>query len=521
MAGISVDVDARIARAIVGALRERDLSGFEIWRWLGVVHGATGELDEASLYPTLYRLEAEGLLRSAWREDEHARRSYRLTSTGLREAQSRGWGAVAYRRAAGERVVPSDTGEGDWVWAERPHPAEGEAGGVHPTADHEPDHHRPEAAEAALVSAYLDRLEQALNLSAFHSHDVCHEISDHLSASTARLRSEGLEPLEAAERATAGPGPPEELARGINEAQLTTDRFHNGLRWASAGGMFAALASLAILYTAMELAVPILTGLLIALTPAFGLHLYAPEVADWHAQELGLAGCVSAFLGARRSMPQLAVRSRRAEPLVWRTWAILGAVPLAVAAILMPAGLDPLAAATMLAIPIAWIVGTRRPVPLDGDLISNRWAVAAILAALALMWLPGLRVWVFDPATTPAGGPPFDGEPLALRWSSPADRSIWQVGIDLPAGWHDPQIELRPADRSGLVVEPDPDAGGPIVVAANDPIARKRLSGAVDWWVTATATGPDGRRHTIATDIRPRARANYHGSILGWLLGRR
>lgn len=67
-------IKTRIDPAIVGALRGRDLSGFEIWRWLGCEEGTFGLLSEADLYPTLYRLEAEGLLRSDWREDERTGR---------------------------------------------------------------------------------------------------------------------------------------------------------------------------------------------------------------------------------------------------------------------------------------------------------------------------------------------------------------------------------------------------------------------------------------------------------------
>jgi len=39
-----VTFDVRIDTAIVGALRGQDLSGFEIWRWLGAEHGAPGKL---------------------------------------------------------------------------------------------------------------------------------------------------------------------------------------------------------------------------------------------------------------------------------------------------------------------------------------------------------------------------------------------------------------------------------------------------------------------------------------------
>jgi DNA-binding PadR family transcriptional regulator len=514
MAGISAQVDVRIARAIVGALRERDLSGFEIWRWLGSVRGAHGELDEANLYPTLHRLEAEGLLRSFWREDERTSRTYRLTASGLKEAQARGWGAVTYRRpAAGTETA--DAGEGEWVWSDAP--ARAQRG---PAAGQPAEGRGPEAPEAALVDAFLDRLEASLQLSTLHCHDVCHEIADHLAASMARLQSSGLAPLVAAEQAVAALGPPEELARGISEAQLTTARLHSGLRWASAVATLTTLAGLAVAFAALDLLAPILSSLLVGLGPAFGLHLYAPEVVSWHGQELGLAGCVGAFLGGRRSMPQLALRSRRAEALVWRTWAVLGAVPLALAAILVPATLDPLTAATLLAIPVAWVVGVRRAAPLHGDVLSTRGVLVAALLMVAVTWLPGVRIWTFQPATTPPGGPPFAGQPLPLNWTYRPDTATWQVSVELPPGWHDPQLELRPAVPNGLEIAPDGGAATPRQVPYGQPIDSSTLRGAADWWVTVTAVGPDGARYTVATDVRLRGRAHYRGPILGWLLGR-
>jgi hypothetical protein len=44
---------ALIDRAIVGALRGQNLSGFEIWGWLGSEADGPGRLTETNLYPTL------------------------------------------------------------------------------------------------------------------------------------------------------------------------------------------------------------------------------------------------------------------------------------------------------------------------------------------------------------------------------------------------------------------------------------------------------------------------------------
>jgi DNA-binding PadR family transcriptional regulator len=507
MAGTYADDDARIVRAIVGALREHDLSGFEIWRWLGVVRGAMGALDEAGLYPVLYRLEEEGLILGSWREDPRPRRMYRLTVQGLREAESHGWGAVAYRRADRDRTASPDSTD-DWAWID---PASGTQAGESAAT---------ESAGAALVDAYLGRLLNSLRLSVFHRNDVRHEISDHIAASAARLRAEGTDPLEASEKALAGLGPPEELAREIDAAQLTSGRLGGGVRWASGIAMFTAMAVLALVFATLELAAPILTPVIVELVGGFGIRLHAADVPYWHAQEVGLAGCVGAFLAARQTMPLLAKRSRRAEPFVWQIWAVTGAVPLAIGAVLIQASLDPLAAAALLAIPAGWVAGTLRPVALDGSLISTRWALLAAAVIVALTWLPGFRVWIYQPATS-AGGPPYAEQQVPIEWANRSDPLDWQAGVSLPEGWTDPRLEFRPAVTGGLFIGPDPGAGGPIVVPEQAQLSPADLRGAADWWVTVTAVGPDGSRYTVATEVRSRARIHYRGTILGWLMGGR
>ena len=76
-------MDERIARAVTGALHEQDRSGYELWHWLGPVHGSMEELTEPTLYPILYRLEAERMIGGTWREADRARRRYRLSSRGV------------------------------------------------------------------------------------------------------------------------------------------------------------------------------------------------------------------------------------------------------------------------------------------------------------------------------------------------------------------------------------------------------------------------------------------------------
>ena len=91
-------MDERITRAIIGALREQDRSGHELWKWLGPIHGTHEELTEASLYPILYRLEAEHMIRGEGREIQPTRRAYRIAARGLELAARHGWPVVAHRR---------------------------------------------------------------------------------------------------------------------------------------------------------------------------------------------------------------------------------------------------------------------------------------------------------------------------------------------------------------------------------------------------------------------------------------
>ena len=100
--GGPVIADETIDRAIIEALRGQELSGFEIWRWLGSAQGIPSRLTEAHLYPTLYRLEAEGLLQSDWHAGERTRRKYRPTARALERADEPDWSPAGSRVNQGQ-----------------------------------------------------------------------------------------------------------------------------------------------------------------------------------------------------------------------------------------------------------------------------------------------------------------------------------------------------------------------------------------------------------------------------------
>lgn len=76
-------------------LEQGPAHGFDILKRLELAGNGTLELKEGSLYPALYRLEAEGMIRSAWEPTPPGRRGprrrvYCLTRKGARElAQGR------------------------------------------------------------------------------------------------------------------------------------------------------------------------------------------------------------------------------------------------------------------------------------------------------------------------------------------------------------------------------------------------------------------------------------------------
>jgi PadR family transcriptional regulator, regulatory protein PadR len=70
---------------VLGVLRDRPMYGYEIIRELQSRGEGYFAMEEGLLYPTLHRLEREGLVRSDWRTAESGRRRryYAVTGTGL------------------------------------------------------------------------------------------------------------------------------------------------------------------------------------------------------------------------------------------------------------------------------------------------------------------------------------------------------------------------------------------------------------------------------------------------------
>jgi hypothetical protein len=485
-------LDDRIVRAIIGAVREQDRSGYEIWHWLGAVHGDHGaELTEANLYPTLYRMEAQRLIQGEWQEGDQIRRLYRVATRATKLAQARGWQPLA-------RPLRPDPAAVDI--ADQPSP-------VTP-------------ALPMSITEYVDRLDAALELSEPSRTDVRSEIRDHLEDSAAEYGRAGIDPEAAAQRSIARLGQPEELGRAINRGQVSRRRLLQAMGTAGVAALYGAGVGLAFAAIAVLIA-PVLAKLVVSLIAGIGLHLYLPYTDQYRSQQLGAAAWVAAFLAARRSTPVIAEISHRSERSIVPFWALAGALPLLAVALFAPIQMDVASTVAYLGLPVAFAVGTwRRQRPGD-DLVSRRGIAQAAVLLLVFLFPPGIRLWYFQPSSPtaqPASVVASDARLDIDMWGG----TVQGANVDA-ATWRDARIAFWPAIRRGLEVVPDGSATSPSVeIQPGDaPTLGALPDGPDDWWVVLTAVGNDGFRHTLDAQIIQGSRRSGVQTIVGWLEGLR
>jgi transcriptional regulator len=84
---------------VLQVLSAGEMHGWGIARRLSLVSQEALQLQEGTLYPALYRMEAKGWITSAWAASENNRRAkyYRLTRVGRRQlaAQKDSWDQLA------------------------------------------------------------------------------------------------------------------------------------------------------------------------------------------------------------------------------------------------------------------------------------------------------------------------------------------------------------------------------------------------------------------------------------------
>src|SRR6266550_2478558 len=98
MAGSAIDlVQGSLDIIVLKTLSWQPMHGFGIARWIQQTTDDVLQVEEGSLYPSLYRMENKGWVKSGWRITENNRRAkyYRLTAAGRRQLadQSANWEA--------------------------------------------------------------------------------------------------------------------------------------------------------------------------------------------------------------------------------------------------------------------------------------------------------------------------------------------------------------------------------------------------------------------------------------------
>jgi DNA-binding PadR family transcriptional regulator len=530
------EIGVRVERAIVGALRGQDLTGHEIWRWLGAGHGVEGLLTEADLYPTLYRLEVERILESDWQEAERIRRKYRLTANALAQADEHGWPALAPRDETGAiagaaRSHSPDPDAGSWFVPPRPEsPAEAQAvggltGSSAPGAS-APDATAPETGSGAppwdrrsgnpAIAGYEETLGAGLDLPPPEAARVRQEIADHLTDSAAALRQEGLGAAAATARAIERLGDPVELAARVVGAQQTRQRRARAYRRAVIELTFELILWISL--TAGVLAVTSgLADVVMALMGKVGLHVTVIRSAEWATNQLAIMYCVGAFAAGRLSLGWLARISRHTDATLRPRWALAGAVVVLVAGLLLPGFPDGFAVLTFLAAPFGFVAGTFRPLHANESSYTWRALGQALVVVAAVTFLPLVRLFALDLGGTP-GIPAAPGAPTEQITIYQQADGAYQYSVELskPAAI---DIEIWPAKTSGAFVVVDPSARGPVarVLSSGNAVHLADLSPAEAWWVVAVETMPNGDRQAVAVVVQAPEPGRLN-TALGWIL---
>jgi len=88
-------LDLLVLRVLTGG----EMHGWGIAQRLTIISQDALQLQEGTLYPALYRMEAKGWIQSEWSSSENNRRAkyYRLTKVGRKqlEAQQESWDKLA------------------------------------------------------------------------------------------------------------------------------------------------------------------------------------------------------------------------------------------------------------------------------------------------------------------------------------------------------------------------------------------------------------------------------------------
>jgi len=529
--------DDRVDRAIIGTLRGQDLSAFEIWRWLGSDEGVLGRLTEAHLLPTLYRLEAEGLLQSEWQEGERTRRKYRLTSRALERADDRNWPPIAYHGErgspvpadrAGRRPASPDPEAGSWYMAPRrvepaaPPTAEptghartpAEAAAPAASADRAPAHSDTDRPGRTALTGYADDLAARLDLPQTEVDRVRHELADYLLDSSRSLEHDGYIAEAADSEALARLRSPRDQALLIERAEQTQGRMNRGIRRAAFDFVSEMVLWLVLSVVVFALASGV-AEIVVKIARAGGLHLSVLTSAEWTTNQMAAMLCVGAFAAGRISLGSLAQISRHGDATLRRRWAIGGAAVLLAVVLVLPGFEDALTVVTLLVVPIAFVAGTLRPQHKNERAYSLRGVLTVVALVAIVSLLPGVRMFAYDPNGTPGAPLAAGRDSIELLVTQPTEGS-YNYEVPAPAAAGVVGVELWPATMSGPFIVVDPSASGPTLKDAQG-VNFANLPQVKQWWVVAVATAPNGERTVLAMAIQTGATPRPN-TALGWLL---
>jgi hypothetical protein len=509
-------IDAATDEAIVAALHGQDLSGAELWRWLAADHSTPRLLTEADLYPTLYRLEAEGLLRSDWQEGERTRRTYRLTPLG--KEQAAGSGLPQGAATATTHVFSPDPDSGTWFVPPRAEPApepQKSAGTAQVASSISVG-----AAEGA-ISAFSAELDGLLDLPRVERERICQEIGDHIRDSVAAAASGDPEATRnAAAEAVGRLGGASGLAARIQQAEQTPARLRRARRGA-VGILVSEMLVWAIVSGVVLVVTPGIADFIVGIGGLAGLHLVVLEPGEWFSSQIALTLCIGAFATGRISLGYLARASRHRDETVRRRWAGAGAAVLLLTALLIPFYQDPISVLLMLAIPAAFVLGTMRTRQSNDPTFSVKGVAAAAAVMLIACYMPGVRLFAYDTNATPdtSGAPTEAG---AVTWTQQPNGGFTYTVTPAQPGVV--AIEIWPASKHWLTIGPDASAsarnaapvGG---TAAATTVDFSHVPAAGQWWVAAVRADPGSPRTAIDAKVQTGASGGW-GNLLGWLIGR-
>ena len=345
---------------------------------------------------------------------------------------------------------------------------------------------------------------------------VCQEIGDHLRDSVAASVQGGADQSTAAAEVIGRLGLPADMARRIERAQQTPAR----LKRARRGAVVILVTEMLVWALACAVVVVIAPGIgnaITGLAGLAGLHLAVLQPGEWFSSQVALTLCIGAFTTGRISIGYLARTSRHRDATVRRGWALSGAAILLVPAVIIPFYQDPLTMAAMLAIPLAFVAGTLRGRQYRENTFTVRGVASALALMLAIVYMPGVRLFAFDPSGTPGlhGAATGSGEvgwqqqpngTFTYSVSPPQEGLVW--------------IELWPAARHGFTIGPDAVAASVgMADGETTSVDLGSLKASGQWWVVAVETKPDGTRTAIDVRIQTGTTSGW-GNLLGWVIGR-